>query len=135
MSAFTTLQTEFVSAEHLRRALTDVGFAKVEVHNTPQPLVGFMGDRRSQSAEIIIRRSHVGGFSNDIGFKRDQNGRFVALISDYDRQQYDAPWLRRLTQRYAYHVAKDTLERQEFEIVEETTQADQTIHLTVRRMV
>lgn len=39
------------------------------------------------------------------------------------------------TQRYAYHVAIDTLKEQNFEMIEESVERGDTIHLTLRRMV
>jgi hypothetical protein len=59
------------------------------VHETPQPLVGWLGDRREQKAEIIIRKEHLGAASNDIGFTRNQKGHLVALISDFDGHRFN----------------------------------------------
>ena len=134
MSHFTTVKTQMVSAKHLVRALGELGFKTVESHETPQALYGYQGDQRPQRAEVIIRRQFIGPASNDIGFARDTSGAFVAVISEFDRRKYDTKWLGRLTQRYAYHVAKEQLEAQDFTVVEEEVQADQTIHLVVRRM-
>jgi hypothetical protein len=106
MSHYTTLATEIVSAEHLAAALGDLGFDEVEVYDTPQPLVGWLGDSRDTEAEVIIRRRHVGLASNDIGFARNANGRFEALISDFDRHRFGPEWVSRLTQRYAYRVRR-----------------------------
>lgn len=133
MSAYTVLQTRIVSAEHLVAALADLGFTRVEVHERPRPLVGWLGDARERTAEIIIRREHVGESSNDIGFARTADGSFEALVSEFDRQRFGAHWLGRLTQRYAYHVARDRLEAQGFDLVEEHAGQDQVIRLTLRR--
>ncbi len=134
MSAYTTVQTQLVSAEHLKAALMDLGFQSVELHQNPQNLEGFQGDQRAQKAEVIIRRKHLGMASNDLGFKRLANGRFEAVISDFDRPTYNLAWLQKLTQRYAYHVAKDMLREQEFDMVKEEIRKDNTIHLVMRRM-
>jgi hypothetical protein len=134
MSHYTTLATAIVSAEHLVAALHDLGFDEVERHDTPQPLVGWLGDTRGNKAEVIIRRRHVGIASNDIGFARTGDGRFEALISDFDRARHGPEWLGRLTQRYAYRVARDTLAAQDFDLVEESMDEDRTIRMTVRRM-
>src|SRR5262245_16439249 len=103
MSHFTHLQTRIVEVDALRKALADVGFEEVEVHDEAQHLYGFQGDQRADTAEVIIRRRHVGYASNDIGFKRQPDGTFTAIISGYDRSKYSAAWLEKLTQRYAYH--------------------------------
>lgn len=134
MSAYTTLKTKMVSTEHLVRALKDVGLEEVEVHETPQPLVGWLGDGRAQKAEVIIRKRHVGMASNDIGFARDENGHFVALISDFDRARYNQAWLQSLVQGYAFHVVKDQLAEQDFSVVEESVDEERNIRIHVRRM-
>jgi hypothetical protein len=135
MSHFTSIATKIVSAKHLVQALNDLGFQTVEVHATPQPLVGFQDDIRENKANVIIRKKYLSSISNDIGFVQNAQGAFDALISDYDRKQYDHVWLQKLTQRYAYHVSRDMLAQQNFSLVEEKAEKDGTIRLTVRRMV
>jgi hypothetical protein len=134
MSHFTTLRTQITDVTALVKALADVGLKKVEVYEEAQHLYGFLGDQRRQTAEVIIRRRHVGWLSNDIGFQRRADGTFDAIISDYDRQKYSQDWLNRLTQRYAYHVARAKLEEQGFTVITEETQKDGRIHLVLRRM-
>jgi hypothetical protein len=128
------MDTQLSSAEHLVKALEDLGFNNVEVHAEPKPLIGWLGDTRENRAHIIVRKRDIGFVSNDIGFLQTTSGYFKAQISDFDRLKFDDEWLRALTQRYAYHVATDMLARQEFETVEESREEDGTIHLTVRRM-
>ncbi len=134
MSHYTVLETRITEAETLIEALADLGFAHVEVHATAQPLVGWLGDRRENRAEIIIRREYLGGASNDLGFARRPDGRFEALISDYDRSTYDEAWLGRLTQRYAYRLARKVLASQDYTLAEEHMDDDRKIHMTVRRV-
>ena len=116
------------------KALAEMGFTQVEVHQTAQHLYGYQGDVRPQTAEVIIRRTFVGPASNDIGFKRQADGTFDAIISGYDLARHSQQWLNRLTQRYAYHVARAKLEEQGFALVTEETQQDGRIHLVLRRM-
>ena len=134
MSHFTTLETQIVSAAHLAQALKAMGFPEVEVHDEPQTLFGVEGFARDLRAEIIVRRQHVGEASNDLGFQRLPDGRFRAIISDWDLRHYDARWLQTLTQRYAYYVAVDTLQEQGFAIASEEVEADRTVRLVARRM-
>ena len=134
MSHYTVLQTRITDAETLMEALADVGFANVEIYKTPQPLVGWQGDLRANRAEVIIRREFLGSASNDIGFARSTDGRFEALISDYDRSTYDEAWLGRLTQRYAYRLARKVLASQDFTLAEEHMDDERKIHMTVRRV-
>jgi Protein of unknown function (DUF1257) len=133
MSHFTSIKTQIKQVEPLLQALADLGFQAVEVHETAQPLFGFRGDVRSQTAEVIIRRQYVGAASNDIGFKRQADGTFEAIISDYDRQVYAPQWLNQLTQRYGYHLLKATVPQQGFTVEEEEVLADGTIRLVVGR--
>jgi hypothetical protein len=134
MSHFTVLNTRIIETDALVKALTDMNFKNVEVHETAQHLYGYQGDVRQQTAEVIIRRQYIGRASNDIGFKRNKNGAFDAIISDYDRRKYSQQWLNRLIQRYAYHVIKAKTEEQGFTLLTEETQQDERIHLVLRRM-
>ena len=133
MSAYTVIETQLVCPEHIVSALADLGFTEVEVHDSPQALVGWRGDARRNTAEIIIRRTHIGDASNDIGFARNAHGAFTALISQFDRNRFGPRWLGKLTQRYAYHVARERLEAQGFARVEEQAAENDSIRITLRR--
>jgi hypothetical protein len=134
MSHFTTIRTQITDTDALVKALADVGFDEVEAHQTAQNLSGYQGDLRSQTAEVIVRRQHIGRASNDIGFKRQDDGTFEAIISEYDRKKYSQQWLERLTQRYAYHAAMAKLEEQGFTLNTEEVEEGGRIHLVLRRM-
>lgn len=134
MSHFTTLTTQLTDADALRAALADVGFDDVEVHDDAQPLHGYLGDRRANRAHVIVRRRHLGRASNDIGFRRQEDGHFLAIISDYDRHKYNEQWLGTLTARHAYHVTSKTLTTQGFHVADETTDRDGTVRLVLRRV-
>ena len=134
MSHFTTLKTQITDVKALQAALADLGFPEVEVYTTAEHLYGYRGDVRPQTAEVIVRREHIGRLSNDLGFKRNAGGTFDAVISEFDRSKYSEDWLRQLTQRYAYHVARAKLQEQGFTLVAEETAKDGRIHLTLRRM-
>lgn len=134
MSHFTTIKTQIKNVDALVKALADVGFRSVEVHQTAQALMGYEGDVRSQTAEVIIRRKFVGRLSNDIGFKRQPDGTYEAIISDYDRRHgYGDDWLGQVMQRYGYHHLTATAAQQGFAIEEEENLEDGTIRLVVAR--
>ena len=135
MSHFTKLRTRITDADGLVKALSDAGFKEVETRETAQHLYGYQGDMRPQTAEVIVRRKYVGHASNDIGFKRQTDGTFEAIISGYDRRRYSQKWLDRLTQRYAYHVARAKLAEQGFDLVTEEIQEGERIHLVLRRIM
>ena len=74
--------------------------AVVESHTTAQHLFGVGGDLRAETAEVIVRRQFVGGAANDLGFKRQDSGKFRPIISAYDSAYYNSHWLDELSQRY-----------------------------------
>ncbi len=135
MSHFTIIQTQIVESDALVQALQDLGFGQVEVHAIAQQLYGYRGDLRQQTAEVIIRRKFIGRLSNDIGFKRQDNGTFDAIISGFDRKKYSQKWLNNLSQRYAYHAAKAKLEDRGFNLISEEVGQQEEIRLVLRRMV
>jgi hypothetical protein len=100
MSHYTRVRTVLRDPEILVRALAEVGLTKVERHAQAQALVGYRGDQRAQKAEIIVRRKHIGRLSNDLGFARQADGSYEAIISDFDRRRFDQAWLDRLAHAY-----------------------------------
>jgi len=73
--------------ELLLAALADLGWdsGKVEVHDTPVALYGYHGDRRPETANVVIRRNNTGiSSSNDIGFVKRPDGTYAPIISEYD---------------------------------------------------
>jgi hypothetical protein len=126
MSHFSTIKTKIVVKEYLVKALNDLKFnweeGNVEVR-------GYQGIRTK--AEIRI---NTGNSDYDIGFrKQDENYEIVADwwgIKNIKQEEF----LQNVTQRYAYNAVKDQLEQQDFSFVEEEVRADNTIHLSVRRM-
>jgi hypothetical protein len=135
MSHFTVIKTQIKDVDALVQALADVGFKKVEVHDTAKHLYGYRGDVRPETAEVIIRRQYISKASNDIGFKRQIDGTFEAIISEYDRCQYSQEWINRVTQRYGYHALMATAPAQGFSIESEETLEDGTIRVVVGRWV
>lgn len=104
MSAYITLMTPMTDEECLIAALTDLGFerGKLEVHQTPVHLAGYVGDRRVQTANVVIRRNYVGAASNDVGFLATPTG-YQAFVSGYDHPRFGANWLSKLNQCYEVH--------------------------------
>jgi hypothetical protein len=135
MSHFTSIQTEIRQIEYLTKALADMGFDSVEVHDFPVPLYGFEGDVRPESAEVIVRRKLISSRSNDMGFKRQPDGRFMAVISDYDSHQFSRDWVKGLSQRYAYHALIGTAPQQGFTVEEEEVLEDGTIRVIIGQWV
>jgi hypothetical protein len=134
MSHYTKIQTCFKEQKYLLAALKDMGFSDVEVHDTPQTIYGYLGDERTDTAHVIVRRQHVGQSSNDIGFLRNTEGIFEASISEFDRDElkYDGEWLGKLSQRYAYHATLDQVKKQGFQVRQEKQDGGK-IRLTLDR--
>jgi hypothetical protein len=101
MSAYTEQQTQINDADILKKCLEEKGYKEVEQHATAQQLVGYHGDARKDTAEIIIRRKHIGSASNDIGFKKQSDGTYAAVISDFDKGKHNAAWMADLKKKYA----------------------------------
>ena len=135
MSHFSVVRTQLRDETALIQALADRGFPVVERHEEAQPLYGFQGDVREQTAEIIVRRAFVGAASNDIGFKRNADGHFDAFISEFDREHrgYNRTWLDALAQRYAYHHVVATVAKQGYNVAANEVHADGTLKLVLRR--
>lgn len=101
MSAYMRLLTPMTDQECILAALADLGFdaTKVEVHATPVNLVGYRGDQRLQTANIVIRRQHIGAGSNDVGFFASATG-YQAFVSEADRHRFGTGWLTQLNDQY-----------------------------------
>jgi hypothetical protein len=82
MSAYIIVQTKFYDASCILQTLADMGYAP-RVCQQEEHLEGFRGDKREQTAKIIVPRAQIGCASNDIGFH--WNGKsFDLIISEYD---------------------------------------------------
>lgn len=132
MSHYSKCRTKITDKKMLIKALEDLGFTnKVVSHDKAKHLYGYQGDKREQTAEVIIPRCHIGRASNDIGFKQQEDGTFEAIISNYDKQslRYNDEWLGRLSQRYAYNQLKEDLDTKGF-FIQEEEEINGEIHLT-----
>jgi hypothetical protein len=100
MSAYGEYSTTLCEEKYLIEGLRAMGY-QVEVHPDTAPLIGYHGDERPEHAHVIIRRAQLDSASNDIGFVRGADGRFRAILSEYDRRiGYDDRWLGRVRQNY-----------------------------------
>lgn len=88
MSKYVAYDTKCIrNLETLLAALASLGWHSglVEVHEQPQSLYGYGGDRRAEKANVIIRRHNTGiGASNDVGFLRQPDGTYQPIVSEYD---------------------------------------------------
>ena len=84
MSEYLTMTLDIESKDDITAALDRIGIP-YEVHDTAVKLQGYMGDTRKQTAEVVVRRQHIGGSSNDLGFKwNEETKRWDMIVSDFD---------------------------------------------------
>lgn len=84
MSKYMTFtDAAFKDRECLLKALRECGYAETE-EGEALSLYGYRGDRRPETAQIVVRRKFIGAASNDLGFQKTESG-YVPVISEYDR--------------------------------------------------
>ena len=83
---------------------------------------------------MIVRREHIGRSSNDIGFARQPDGTFEAVVSDFDRIRYGAGWLTQLTRSYGHAAALAYAETHGFDVASDELAQDGTRRITLRRV-
>lgn len=74
----------FNDRETLLQALAECGYGVVE-EGEALSLYGYQGDRRPETAQIVVRRKFIGSASNDLGFQKTDAG-YVPVISEYDQR-------------------------------------------------
>jgi hypothetical protein len=135
MSKYAQYNTVMNDPKCLKKVL-EKHFKEVELHSEPQRLVDFQGrqttyvDKTGDKAEIIVRRKHVGGAANDIGFVKDTTGNFKAVISAYDSGKHNAKWLERIQKEYLVERATQLMSDQEGELDNTETLSDGSIRMT-----
>lgn len=94
----------------LLAALGDLGYPTVE-QGHGLGLFGYQGDPRSETAEIVVRRQHVGAASNDLGFTCTEQG-YVPILSEYDqRTLHGGQFLVKLRSAYSEQVVAEVTRR------------------------
>lgn len=132
MSKYREIKTEFKEEGLLRQALQASG-VPFEEHASPQTLVDWHGQPRPEQAEFIIRRHNVGPSSNDVGFRRETDGTYTAIVSDYDQTSRRAQaHLGRIKQEYARAFVHREARRRGLRVTEQRDAATGVVHLTLR---
>jgi hypothetical protein len=94
----------------LLAALAEIGFADVEEGDS-LPLYGYQGDRRPETAELVVRRQVIGAASNDLGFSQTPDG-YMPIVSEYDQCALLAgQFLPRLRTAYSEAVVEEVRRR------------------------
>lgn len=121
MSHYHEIKTQITNRDALVTALTKCGFKaeQIEVHDVAQNLYGYHGDKRNQKANVIVRRKHVGGASNDLGFAQKEDGTFEAIVSSYDKGiGYNDKWLDKVSTQHSIENAKQAFSQNGWEYTE-----------------
>jgi 3-deoxy-D-arabino-heptulosonate 7-phosphate (DAHP) synthase len=134
MSHFTRMRTALRDPQMLARALAELGFARVEVHGTAQPLHDYWGHVGRDSAEVVIRRKDAQAASADVGFARQPDGSFAVVLDSMDTHRYGTEWLARLTQAYGHAAALEYAETHGYEVLTDEAEQNGTRRLTLRRV-
>jgi hypothetical protein len=91
VSKYAELTTILREQRFLIAALEEMGY-RAELHQEGAHLIGYEGQERPEVANLVIRRCQL---------RPASNGRFVALLSEYDQAVgYDRAWLGSVQQLY-----------------------------------
>ncbi len=134
MSEYTTIEIGLNDGDAIKAALEELGYS-YEEHQTAQNLYGYSGDKRTQVANIIVRRHHVGAAANDVGFLRRSDGSYEMIISEYDRsgtKKQAQDFMHKLKQVYGKHLSLKHCKRLGLKVVGQKTTSDNKIKIKVR---
>lgn len=128
MSEYHAVKTQFKDPDALIEALEEVKCGTsdivVERHENAVALKDFRGKQThylnatGDIANIIVRRQYVKGMSNDLGFVKDVDGYYVAMISEYDSSNgLNGNWQVALKKSYSEKVLIKTASKQGFKYI------------------
>ena len=100
MSKYNRQKSQYNDRDCLVAALNEMGYTDVEVHDEAVNLIGYHGDVRPERAHIIVRRRYIDTAANDLGFVREADGTYSAIVSDYDSRKHGAAWMTGLKKAY-----------------------------------
>lgn len=125
MSAYSKNKTIYKDQECLLKALEAQGYPReqVELHEGGgAQLIDYCGrpthylDPTGDKANIIVRRKHVGGAANDLGFKKENDGTYSAIVSRYDTGKHNTKWMTDLKVAYTNAVTDKTAKAQNLKL-------------------
>jgi len=116
MSHYNSVGIEIKSVEGILAALAELKLKPIVV-DKPVALKGYEGDKREQLAHIVVPgRTYDYGLtsvSNDLGFYREDDGRYTMHVSEYDsgmlHRRFSRPFGVAFKQAYAMAMAKQAL--------------------------
>ena len=125
MSHFSNIKTKIRNLDSLKAALGDLN---VDWKDGSGIVRGYQG--KTHQAQVVIEQN------NDYDFGFCWNGNEYELVADLQYWQQPLTvegFLRRVTQRYAYHTVINEASNQGFAITEEAKNEDGSIRLVVQR--
>jgi len=143
MSHFSTVECEF-DIDHLDEmiAALEKEFKKglVVYNEKGTDMYGYQGDNRSKlkstsadyspPCEVVVKKEYVGGSSNDVGFKLQPNGKFRAIVSEFDRgHNFGTARQNKVQVDYSEKVGEKTLKAKGFTEIERIKMDDGSIKL------
>lgn len=135
LTVTTTITDHATLLEALHDAAQELGF-EYEVHDEAQPLYGYRGDRRQDKAHVIIRRTHIGAMSNDLGYLRNEDGSYTAIVSEFDSRQARTSTIRQgIAQHYAASHAIRQAKARRLNLVKKERNQDGSINLQFAGLV
>jgi len=120
MSKYKRIETEIKNEALLVQALQDLEIPFEQGEGLS--LYGYHGDKRRETAEIVVRRKHINSSANDLGFHRLPTGGFEAIISEYDSDTRGMEILNQVRQRYAYHAVVAQARARGYNVVQQQAQ-------------
>lgn len=125
MSHFSQIKTQIRDLTALQAALTDLG---IIWKSGPSDVRGYRGQTRT--AEVVIEQDN--GY--DIGFSRNEKEYELVADLQYWQQPLSVEgFLKRITQRYAFHTVMNETARQGFQLTEQQQNSDGSIRLVLQR--
>ena len=100
LSKYTRQKSTYNDRDCLVEALHEMGYADVEIYDEAVNLIGYQADVRPEKANVIVRRNYISPAANDLGFVRESDGTYSAIVSDYDRHKHGAKWMTGLKVAY-----------------------------------
>ena len=134
MSAFVDVDVEIKNETALVNALRRMGYE--QLRHGRQKLVGYQGDQRKEEADIVVDRRHLTSASNDLGFRKEEGGKWKMIISEYDKsalsRKHEGGFEKQFKSAYSVEVSKLALKKQKYKVTE-TVQDDGTVELVAVR--
>jgi hypothetical protein len=146
MSHFTEMKVNFKTThekEFVAALESSFGKGNIEVYENGTSLIGYQGDSRANLPKsspdyaplchIVIRRKVVGPSSNDVGYRRTEDGSYAAYISEFDQgRNFQKKKQDAVAQDYTTRVAEKSLKTKGYTL-KRTVLKDGTVKLVATK--